>query len=113
MSTMRLTIALSAFLVHIEAHVCLPVKPPCTTTKFHLEVYRRLLTITRLNMPFQRRQAWSVQGGAQEGAGRQLDSTNPGKPTFADTLRGGEILNSLSQVLFDGALESLSVACFQ
>lgn len=33
MSTMRLTIALSAFLVHIEAHVCLPVKPPCTTYK--------------------------------------------------------------------------------
>ena len=34
MSTMRLTIALSAFLVHIEAHVCLPVKPPYTTTNF-------------------------------------------------------------------------------
>lgn len=48
MSTMRLTIALSAFLVHIEAHVCLPGKPPYTTTKFHLQVYRRLLTITRM-----------------------------------------------------------------
>ncbi len=27
MSTIRLTIALSAFLVHVEAHACLPVKP--------------------------------------------------------------------------------------
>lgn len=54
MSTIRLTIALSAFLVHIEAHVCLPVKPPYATTKFHLEVYRRLLTIARMNsVPFQ------------------------------------------------------------
>ena len=53
MSTMRLTIALSAFLVHIEAQVCLPVKPPYTTTKFHFTVYRRLLTITRMkNVPF-------------------------------------------------------------
>ena len=54
MSTIRLTIALSAFPVHIEAHVYLPVKPPYATTKFHLEVYRRLLTIARMNsVPFQ------------------------------------------------------------
>jgi hypothetical protein len=54
MSTIRLTIALSAFLVHIAAHVRLPVKPPYTNTEFHLRVYRRLLTIARVkNVLFQ------------------------------------------------------------
>lgn len=82
MSTIRLTIALSAFLIHIDAHVCRVdgashrLRPDSyTNTKLQLTVYRRLLTIARMKNP------------------------NPGKANFRDTLRARALCISCGLLL--------------